>query len=852
MRRFAIFLLAAATVLVPWAVSLGQVRLGDALGGPGSSPLAGLEGDTGLADPVQLSAQFAPADGGRPAVLAISAEVMPGWHVYSLTQPSGGPTKTKIEVTPSPQFKLLGEFRGYPAPSTRVDNDVWIGLKIEEHDGQVIWYAPIELAAGVDPATVVISGKVRMLACRESCIPVNKDFTARLGTSIPFDKLDLSSTSPSPGEQVVANVTAEPTRPQPISAANISTSFKPEGSEVQVMGQLIPGVTRASDGARLEFSLVTPPGWHVYAFAEHDNQPGSKPTLIAFNELSGFQAGRPVTSSAVTTDNSVPEFGTMRYYNGPVTWTVPIEIPADTKPGEYPIRGVIAYQACETREDGLGSCELPKGITFEAMLVVGDTPGSGAPALIFGSTTYKDAAAVAASWAPNWSDVAYTPVPSMPPLGEPATLTAVGPEYDLSRIQLAETSGSLGHYILLAFVGGIILNLMPCVLPVIGLKVMSFVQQAGHSRAHALVLNVWYAAGIVSVFLLLGLLAWSIGLSWGGQFGNVGFTVTIAAIVFAMALSLLGVWEIPIPGFFGSGAVQDVAAREGPFGALVKGAITTVLATPCTGPFMASAIAWAVTQPLSTILIVFGSLGLGMASPYLLIGVFPELLRFLPKPGAWMETFKQLMGFLLLGTVVFILSFMEPFAVIPTLVLLLGIGIACWSISRTPLTAAFADRMQSWGLAGAVILAAGVVAFGWLYAKDEHVAWQPFSLQALQKAAVDEGRTVLVDFSADWCVNCKVLEKAVLHTDAVEKAISDSGVTTMYADYTDYPPEIERTLRALKANGVPVIAIFPGDRPHEPIVFRDGYTAQGLISALGRAETRKGGSASSSVASAGN
>src|SRR5262249_43996382 len=160
------------------------------------------------------------------------------------------------------------------------------------------------------------------------------------------------------------------------------------------------------------------------------------------------------------------------------------------------------------------------------------------------------------------------------------------------------------------------------------------------------------------------------GLSWGGQFGSTGFTVTLAAIVFAMALSLLGVWEIPIPGFFGSGAIQDVAAKEGPFGAFVKGAITTVLATPCTGPFMASAIAWAVTQSMATTLTVFGALGLGMAFPYLVIGVFPELLRFLPKPGAWMETFKQVTGFILLGTVVFILSFMEPTAVVPTIALL--------------------------------------------------------------------------------------------------------------------------------------------------------------------------------------
>jgi thiol:disulfide interchange protein len=848
MRILSVFLLTVATALVTSGTSWGQVRLGDALGGGG--PLAGLEGDSGLADPVTLSAQFSAASGDRPAVLAITADIASGWHVYSLTQPPGGPTKTRIEVTPSPQFKLLGEFRSYPAPSSRVDNDVWVGLTIEEHDGQVIWYAPIELSPVVDPSTLSISGQVRMLACKDSCIPVNKDFYARLGTNIPFDKLDLSYVPRS------ENANPQPVVPasrgsNPLSDLTYTPStYKPDGSEVQIMGRLIPGVTRASDGAQIEISLVPAAHWHIYALADRDDQPGSKPTLIAFSDLSRLEAGRPVTNSAIITDESVPEFGTMQYYQGPVTWRIPIEIPADAKPGDYPIRGVIGYQACETRDDGLGSCELPKAVTFETNLVVGDGTSAAAPALKFAPTTYKDAAAIAASWAPLWSDAAQAPMPAAPSIAAVPALTAAGPEYDLSRIDVKETSASLGHYILLAFVGGVILNLMPCVLPVIGLKVMSFVQQAGHSRTHALVLNVWYAAGIVSVFLLLGLLAATIGLSWGGQFGSVAFTVTIAAIVFAMALSLLGVWEIPIPGFFGSGAVQDVASREGPFGAFVKGAITTVLATPCTGPFMASAIAWAVTQTTATILIVFGALGLGMASPYLLIGVFPELIRFLPKPGAWMETFKQVAGFLLLGTVVFILSFMEPMAIVPTLALLLGVGIACWFVARTPLTAALTDRLQSWALAGAVVLGTAVVSFGWLYSKDEHVNWQPFSLAALQRVAVDEGRTVLVDFSADWCVNCKVLEKAVLHTEQVAQAIAASGAATMYADYTDYPPEIERTIRALKSNGVPVIAIFPGDRPYEPIVFRDGYTAQKLIAALKSTKDRRSGTTGSAVASA--
>jgi thiol:disulfide interchange protein DsbD len=323
----------------------------------------------------------------------------------------------------------------------------------------------------------------------------------------------------------------------------------------------------------------------------------------------------------------------------------------------------------------------------------------------------------------------------------------------------------------------------------------------------------------------------------------------MAAIVFAMALSLLGVWEVPIPGFFGSGRVQDAAAKEGPLGAFLKGAVTTVLATPCTAPFMATAIAWAVAQSATTTLTVFATLGLGMASPYLLVGVFPELLRFLPKPGAWMETFKQVSGFVLLATVVFILSFIEPAAIVPTILLFVGIGLACWLIARTPATAERRERASAWAMSGAVVLLFTVVSFGWLYRdvmlprygglrsalKD---GWDPFSLVKLQEVAVDSGRTVLVDFSADWCFNCKVLERTVLESVPVRDAIEQTGAVQLYADYTDYPDEIKHTIRALKSNGVPVVAIFPGDRPYEPVVFRDGYTRAGLIEALKSAKPR--------------
>ena len=150
----------------------------------------------------------------------------------------------------------------------------------------------------------------------------------------------------------------------------------------------------------------------------------------------------------------------------------------------------------------------------------------------------------------------------------------------------------------LAFLAGLILNVMPCVLPVIGLKIMAFVQQAGQSRMQVFALNFWYSLGLLFVFWILATTAFFLQVGWGAQFSSVGFNVVLMAVVFVFGLSLLGVWEIPIPGLVGSGKASELTEKEGYFGAFCKGALTTVLATPCTGPFLGPAIGWAIKQPV--------------------------------------------------------------------------------------------------------------------------------------------------------------------------------------------------------------------------------------------------------------
>jgi thiol:disulfide interchange protein DsbD len=280
---------------------------------------------------------------------------------------------------------------------------------------------------------------------------------------------------------------------------------------------------------------------------------------------------------------------------------------------------------------------------------------------------------------------------------------------------------------------------------------------------------------------------------------------------------------------------------------------------------LGSALAWTVKQPPLNTYAVFAMAGLGMASPYLVLGAFPELLRFLPKPGVWMETFKQLMGFLLMVTVVFLLSFLKFAYMVPTVALLFGLWGACWWIGRTPPTAELPSRIRAWAEAAAFSAVVWVVAFpgfsiflpdqssalgglaGYMESRfrreGEHtrgsvVVW-PGSLSGTIKDLVEAKKTVLVDFTADWCLTCKLLEHSVLESEPLRKAIVENGVVTLRADWTFRAPDVTEMLERLGSKGVPVIAVFGSEGFDHPIVFRDGYTQQQILDAIQHAGPSK-------------
>ena len=629
--------------------------------------------------------------------------------------------------------------------------------------------------------------------------------------------------------------------------------------------------------ALLFVTAQIPAGFHVFAVDQAvlpDNGGGPMATVInvaanpTVNLLGPWQ---PIEPPLTHEDKEIWVGLELREHEHQVTWFAPISIAAGADVNSLSITVSAEGQACDPQ-----TC-IPFEHAFAAKLGSGVALPSGTDlsAYLTGSQELAIASVPVTESAPSDQGVSeFTPD------------TVPETAYDLSQIALSEQGEdqSFVYYLITAFLGGLILNIMPCVLPVIGLKVMSFVQQAGQSRTQALVLNCWYAAGIIIVFLVLASLAVSIQLGWGGQFGNAKFNIALIGIVFAMALSLLGLWEIPIPGFVGGGTAMKAAEQEGPTAAFLKGILTTLLATPCIGPFMTTALAWAVKQPAWTTFSVFAVLGLGMASPYLLIGAFPSLIRFLPKPGAWMENFKKIMGLVLLATVVWLMTFIDAPLAVPTVMMMVGIATACWWVSQTPFSATTTQKFYAWTTAALLLIVAGLGSYGWLYQKvmlprfERAVAahaerqtandrqaiaaalgqietlgeldqvidslaeesgdqpWQRFTLNKLGRLTLGEGRTVLVDFTADWCLTCKTLEKFVLKTEEVEGALAQANVVTMEADYTKKPPEIDRTIKALGGVGVPLIAIFPASDPYYPIVFSNAkYTKAQIIEAIAKA-----------------
>lgn len=404
---------------------------------------------------------------------------------------------------------------------------------------------------------------------------------------------------------------------------------------------------------------------------------------------------------------------------------------------------------------------------------------------------------------------------------------------------------------LLAFaaLGGLLLNVMPCVLPIISLKILGFVHQAGHHARHTRVLGLMFAGGVVvSFWILVGAVAairaTGEQIGWGFQFQSPGFVLAMTVVVLGFAMNLFGAFEISGPALSGTGG-------QGPAGAFFHGTLATVLATPCTAPFLGTAIGFAFTQPLSVLFLAFTAAAFGLALPYVLLSWNPQWLRWLPRPGAWMIRFKQAMGFVLLATLVWLLSILGaqlgPEGVVWTLAFLTIVTFAVWMVGVVPERAGRARRLASMATALALVAAGYVwtleIELRWRAPVGDaataaeaggDLGWEPFSLADL-RARVERGETVFIDFTAGWCWSCKVNERAVLSTSEVQTRLRELNVTPVKADWTTRNPEITRLLAKFGRAGVPFYAVFPAGRLTEPIGLSEVITSASVIDALERA-----------------
>jgi thiol:disulfide interchange protein/DsbC/DsbD-like thiol-disulfide interchange protein len=395
--------------------------------------------------------------------------------------------------------------------------------------------------------------------------------------------------------------------------------------------------------------------------------------------------------------------------------------------------------------------------------------------------------------------------------------------------------------LLFAFAGGLILNLMPCVLPVLFIKALGFAQLAQASRAQVREQGLLFLAGVLATFMALATLVIALGaigtsVGWGFQLQSPPLVIALAVVMTLIGLNLLGAFEI---GTSAAGVGHGLASRGGWLGAFMTGALAVVVATPCTAPFMGAAIGYAVTQPPLLGLSVFLALALGFALPVVALSFAPGLLRLLPKPGRWMLILKQAFAFPMFATAIWLIWVASvqagPGGVLAALVAVLAAGFVVWLVGVTR----GSGRGRWAGSVAAVLVAVGA---GWFVAQSavpevaqaragDVQAWTPERVAALQA----EGRPVFVNFTAAWCITCLANERVALSRQEVKDAFAELKVTYLKADWTNRNSQIAMALAEQGRAGVPLYLFYPGRKGAAPEILPQLLTPDTVVTAARRA-----------------
>lgn len=710
---------------------------------------------------------------GDSFTVGVELTMKPGWHTYWRNGgDSGAPTTLDWKLPPG---FTAGPPR-WPAPERFAEEDTVTYV----YHGTAVLLVPIQVAPNTPNGPAELSVKVDWLECEKSCIPG--------GTTLRGNIRIGATRGPVPTTEALRNAEENLPKPLPPGAADASWDG-PDNTDTRT---LILQWRPASTVRNPDFFPDTP-------------APADK---TSFEVLTATER-MPGPNGSVLIRKKVK-----RYTDAGAT------------PAPWP-----------TRVTGLLAGLDPKQRAhpaFEANLPIAEPQAAQAA----GSRSSPGNPSRSDSGATNVRTETTSP---------PASAGPVVPRLSLPRA------------LALAVLGGLILNIMPCVLPVIALKILGFVRQSGSRPAEIRKLGFIYGFGVWFSFLVLAGVVIAVqkasgAASWGMQFGNPVFLVAMTSLVLLVSLSLFGVFEINVGGR-ALDAAGDLASKEGPAGAFFNGMLAVALATPCTAPFLAPALGYAFTAPNSlTVVAIFSAVAFGLALPYVVLSCQPAWLRYLPKPGAWMEHFKVAMGFPMLATALWLYTLAaDRFG--DSGPLWLGLFLVCLALA-TWIWGEFAQRgRRRPAVAIALSLVIAGSAYGYalerqldwrhpssapstadapLPAGANEIPWQPWSRAAVD-AAREAGRPVFVDFTAKWCLTCKLNENSSIAIPSVREKLRAINAVSLKGDHTRTPPEITEELKRFGRAGVPLVLVYPRDKSREPLVLPEVLTPGIVLDALEKA-----------------
>lgn len=684
------------------------------------------------------------------------------------------------------------------------------------------------------------------------------------------------------------------------------------GSSTRTTAELVFSTRSTRPGGTTTAAVVLhmPKGWHTYWKVPGDS---GGPTTLEWTLPPSIHAGE----IGWPTPSKLAEGGLTTYiYEGDVALLVPISVDAGVAPGEYPIGLKVGWLECEkvcvmggmrlkgslsvTSEAGPSERaddfarwndaipkELPAGSSVSARweglvqsgsgglrVEISGMTGAGLDFFVIPSdgleadgSTRAIAGSLAAVKTLTWGT-------NPPPARVDAVLAVTGTDGKVrgyrsvlgpvrpagsAGVDLAASGGatihrSLGIWLLFGVIGGFILNFMPCVLPVIALKILGFVNEAGENPAHLRKLGLLYGVGVLASFLVLagvviGVRGAGKAASWGMQLQDPRMLVVLTTLVTLVGLNLFGVFEVTLAGG-AMGAASNLASREGAAGAFFNGVLATVLATPCTAPFLGAALGFAFTQSAAVILLMFLSVGFGLAFPYVVLCWQPGWMKLLPRPGNWMVRFKMAMGFPMLATAVWLYTLATGFfpegGDLWLGLFLVLVGFAAWIWGELG-----QRQRKRQGLSKGIALAVAVAAFvgflehnldwrtlrkgtGGPVNASEGIDWKAWSPEALASARAT-GKPVFVDFTAKWCLTCQLNKRSSIEIPAVQAKLKQVGAIALLENSPVKEGVVVDELRRHGRAGVPLVLVYPKDATKPPMVLPEILTPGIVLEALDQA-----------------